>query len=133
MVQSKQLTHSIIPHSRPEKLLSPKLTHEEAYWVQGRLNLFDSVVKSVPLGSEVIKELLKLSMRIQPSGDLLPKLMQIFMERLWRLMCVQDEFEEFCEDEKKFHFRKVGAVFLTLFLLRNETKVVGKLQQIQVK
>ena len=113
--------------------MSAKITREEAHWVQTRLNSFESVVRSVPLGSEVIKELLKLSMRIQPAGDLLPKLMQIFMERLWQLMNVQDEFEDFCADEKNFHFRKVGAGFLTIFLIRNETKAVGKLQQIQVR
>jgi hypothetical protein len=47
------------------------------------------------------------------------------MERLWKSMSLQEEFDDFTGRELGFHFSRVGSVFLTLFLLRNEILVTN--------
>ena len=108
-------------------------TTEEDLWLSKQLNLIDKVIRLVPLASDVIKESLKISLGLSPANDLLPRLLQIFMERVWKLMSLHCEFDQLSVEEKGFHFRKVGAMALSLFLLKKETIVCGRLQQFQVE
>jgi hypothetical protein len=108
-------------------------TTEEDWWLNKQLNLIDRVIRLVPSGSDVIKESLKISLGMSPAKDLLPRLLQIFMERVWKLMSLHEEFEELSLEEKGLQFRRVGAAALSLFLLKKETLVCGRIQQFQVK
>ncbi len=108
-------------------------TTEEDWWLNKQLNLVDRVIRLVPSGSDVIKESLKISLGMTPTKDLLPRLLQIFMERVWKLMSLHEEFEELSLEEKGLQYRRVGAMALSLFLLKKETAICGRIRQFQVE
>jgi hypothetical protein len=111
------------------------LTSEENFWLTNQLNLTDEVIRQVPLSNDVIKEMIHLSVGV-PTKDvlLLPKILKIFMERVWRLMSVQAESssESLRSDQIGKHFTKYGAIGITLLLLKKETRICGRIDQLKV-
>ena len=63
---------------------------------------------------------------------LLPKMLQLFMQRVWTLMSYQSQFDELPLQQKANHFRRVGALGITLFLLKKEPTVLESIEQLQV-
>ena len=99
-----------------------------------QLNLTDEVIRQVPLSNDVIKEMIHLSVGV-PTKDLLllPKILKIFMERVWRLMSVQASSSESLTTEQiGKHFTKFGAIGITLLLLKKETRICGRIDQLKV-
>jgi hypothetical protein len=110
------------------------LTSEENFWLTKQLNLTDEVIRQVPLSNDVIKEMIHLSVGV-PTKDLLllPKILKIFMERVWRLMSVQAESSESLTNEQiGKHFTKFGAIGITMLLLKKETRICGRIEQLKV-
>ncbi len=111
------------------------LTSEENFWLTNQLNLTDEVIRQVPLSNDVIKEMIHLSVGV-PTKDvlLLPKILKIFVERVWRLMSVQAESssESLRSDQIGKHFTKYGAIGITLLLLKKETRICGRIDQLKV-
>ena len=109
-------------------------TIEENNWLTNKLGIIDKVFRLVPLSDDVIKEMMNLSLGVGTRDNfLLPKLLQIFMQRVWTLMSCHPEFVELPMLQKANHFRKVGALGITLFLLKKEPTVCESMEQLQVQ
>ena len=109
-------------------------TIEENYWLTNKLRIIDKVFKLVPLSDDVIKEMLNLSFGVGTKDNfLLPKLLQVFTQRVWTLMSCHPEFVDLPMLQKASHFRRVGALGITLFLLKKEPTVCESMEQLQVR
>jgi hypothetical protein len=88
----------------------------------------------VPLSDDVIKEMLNLSFGLGTKDNfLLPKLLQVFMQRVWTLMSCHSEFDQLPMLQKANQFRRAGASGITLFLLKKEPTVCESIEQLQVQ
>ena len=72
----------------PQELAVP-FTIEEDHWLKGRLEQAQELLWSVPIGEEVLRELLLFSIGVVPSRFFVSAICRVFVERIWRVLDAQ--------------------------------------------
>jgi hypothetical protein len=110
---------------------------EKENWIGKQLQKIDEAITSVPMVGNFANELLKIFFGLIPSTkDVFAQLLQIFLQRIWKILDVHDVFKNILSNrEQRQHFRDVGAQGIAFFLVFNESKInwMAQFQVNQVK
>ena len=114
----------------PIQLTNPYSDAEED-WLQAQLKMTDESIWSVPMGEDVIRELLLFSIGVIPSRNFIYATSQAFYERICRVLEVRPEFQALLPDLKRQLVMNRAPAALALLLARQEVMQTG-VEQCQV-
>ena len=91
--------------------------------MSNKFRLVDKVLAAVPVADEFVRQFAMFSLGVFPPRRVLPQLLATFVERVWKVLNIHDEFSDLKVREKNDIFRKNCQAGMALMFVRNDKMV----------
>jgi hypothetical protein len=119
----------------PDKSIVPgcfamAYTVEEELWVTEQIRLVNEAIRSVSVSDELSREFFMISMGKKVSGDHIPGMFKILVERLWRVSKIHQDFQDLPAKNQASVMESNGKLGLALLIVKAENCSNG-IEQLQ--
>ena len=98
-------------------------TTEEANWVSNKFLKMDEAIEKVPVNEEVVRQFAMFSLGVFPARRILPQLLRTFVERVWRVLEIHDEFDFLTTKQKREILMRNCQSGMALMFIKHERLV----------